>query len=192
MLKNSKTIIYIIVGFILGILLTILFKKYSSFTFDQTISFEINPFEVFAILINCLLALYISSTLGKKIENERSQKHLIISMLDEFRKEFVLKINNFINNEDFENEVVRFEFKNFRQKNHQNMLLIEQLKLIKTDDADIDVPRDKINKLWELFTNAPESENNVNRLDRLQKIYSLRSDFDRAMILIIFKINSEN
>jgi hypothetical protein len=190
MLKKNKNYINLIFGISLGIISTLFFKKITQFEINNQISLEINPLDLLFALLNIFLAFYITKTLGKKMDDEKNKKLLITNFLDEFRKDFIKLIKDLIDNEEFNNNKVRFEFKNFRQRNFQNSKLIKELRLLDENDNDeIENLRVTINKLWEEFTDVPINESNVNIMLRLQNIYSLVNDFENSTIQLIFKIN---
>ncbi|MEI7583083.1 hypothetical protein [Runella sp.] len=116
MLKNIKLILCFIFGVLIGVCLNLLIKKYTTLYIQSDVSFEINPLEIFSILINSFLAIYITRNLSKKNDLEKSEKELIISYIKEFQIEYSFKINKLLESENFETPTTNSCFKTLRSK----------------------------------------------------------------------------
>lgn len=200
MQKNTKLIIGCIICFILGVLVTILLKKYSTLYLANDVSFEINPLEIFTIIINVFLAIYITRTLSKMNDQEKSEKELIISYLKDFQMEYNSKVNKLLECDDFETPLTNSCFKTLRTRVNSILALAEENKIIDSNDEKASSIRQKISEIWELFTDTPRNANpranqatkegiNVIRLEKIGRIETASIDLDKLIFQLSMKIN---
>jgi hypothetical protein len=200
MQKNNKIAIASILGFAAGLIFTIIFKKYSTLYFANDVSFEINPLEIFSIGINIFLAIYITSTLSKKNDQEKSEKELIINYLKDFQLEYNKKTNKLLECEDFETPLTNSCFKTLRIRINSTLALAEENSLINNNDETVSKIKQKISEIWELFTDTPRTANTranhatkvgikALRLEKIGKIEAASIDLDKLIFQLAMKIN---
>lgn len=200
MLKNAKLIIATIIGFGAGATCTIILKKYSALHFANDVSFEINPLEIFSMGINVFLAIYITRTLSKKNDQEKSEKEMIISYLKDFQVEYTNKTNKLLECEDFETPITNSCFKTLRTRINSILALAEENKIITNNDEAASKIRQKIAEIWELFTDTPRTANSkanqatkdgikTLKLEKIGKIESASIELDKVIFQLAMKIN---
>jgi hypothetical protein len=200
MQKNYKIAIASIFGFATGIIFLILFKKYSILYFANDVSFEINPLEIFSIGVNIFLAIYITRTLSKKNDQEKSEKELIINYLKDFQLEYNTKTNKLLECEDFETPLTNSCFKTLRTRVNSIIALAEENSIIASNDDTTSKIKQKISEIWELFTDTPRTANTranqatkdgilTLRLEKIGKIEAASIDLDKLIFQLAMKIN---
>lgn len=200
MQKNNKIAIVSILGFVAGIIFIIFFKKYSTLYFANDVSFEINPLEIFSIGVNIFLAIYITRTLSKKNDQEKSEKELIINYLKDFQLEYNTKTNKLLECEDFETPLTNSCFKTLRTRVKSIIGLAEENSIIASNDETAYKIKQKISEIWELFTDTPRTANTranqatkdgilTLRLEKIGKIETASIDLDKLIFQLAMKIN---
>ena len=200
MQKYNKIVIASILGFAAGIMFIIFFKKYSALYFANDVSFEINPLEIFSIIVNIFLAIYITRTLSKKNDQEKSEKELIINYLKVFQLEYNTKTNKLLECEDFETPLTNSCFKTLRKKINSILAIAEENSIIANNDETASKIRQKISDIWELFTDKPRTANSranqatkdgiqILRLEKTGKIEAASIDLDKLIFQLAIKIN---
>ncbi len=200
MQKNNKIAIVSILGFVAGIIFIIFFKKYSTLYFANDVSFEINPLEIFSIGVNIFLAIYITRTLSKKNDQEKSEKELIINYLKDFQLEYNTKTNKLLECEDFETPLTNSCFKTLRTRVKSIIGLAEENSIIASNDETAYKIKQKISEIWELFTDTPRTANTranqatkdgilTLRLEKIGKIEAASIDLDKLIFQLAMKIN---
>lgn len=200
MQKYNKIVIAAILGFAAGVVFIIFFKKYSTLYFANDISFEINPLEIFSIGVNVFLAFYITRTLSKKNDQEKSEKELIINYLKDYQIEFNNKTNKLLECEDFETPLTNSCFKTLRTRINSILALAEENNIIENNDETAAKIKQKVSDIWELFTDTPRSANpranqatkegiQTLRLEKIAKIEAASIDLDKLIFQLAMKIN---
>lgn len=199
MQRYNKIAIASILGFAAGIMFIIFFKKYSALYFANDVSFEINPLEIFSIGVNIFLAVYITRTLSKKNDQEKSEKELIINYLKDFQLEYNTKTNKLLECEDFETPLTNSCFKTLRTRINSILALAEENSIIANNDETASKIRQKISDIWELFTDTPRTANSranqatksgiqILRLEKTGKIEAASIDLDKLIFQLAMKI----
>jgi hypothetical protein len=200
MQKNNKIAISSILGFASGIIFIIFFKKHSTLYFANDVSFEINPLEMFSIGVNIFLAIYITRTLSKKNDQEKSEKELIINYLKDFQLEYNIKTNKLLECEDFETPLTNSCFKTLRTRIKSLIALAEENSIIVNNDETASKIMQKISEIWELFTDTPRTANTranqatkdgiqTLRLEKIGKIEAASIDLHKLIFQLAMKIN---
>lgn len=200
MQKYNKIAIASILGFAAGIMFIIFFKKYSTLYFADDVSFEINPLEIFSTGVNVFLAIYITRTLSKKNDQEKSEKEIIINYLKDFQLEYNSKTTKLLECEDFETPLTNSCFKTIRTRVNSILALAEENNIIPPNDETASKIRQKISEIWELFTDTPRTANSranqatkdgiqTLRLERIGKIEAASIDLDKLIFQLAMKIN---
>jgi hypothetical protein len=200
MRKNYKLILALIIGILLGVCLNIVIKKYSTLYIQNDVSFEINPLEIFSIIINIFLAIYITRNLSKQNDLEKSEKELIINYLKDFQSEYNLKVNKLLECDDFESPNTNACFKILRTKISSILSIAEDNKLIEKNDATTTLIKEKVTDVWELFTGTPKTANSkanqatkegiaLLRLEKIGKIECASIELDKQIFDLTMKIN---
>lgn len=199
--KNAKIFILIFTSILIGIYTCIVIKKYSSLSINGSIGFEINPFEIIALIINVFLAIYITQTLTKKHDSRKSEKELLINYFLEYKLDFTNKINLLSEQEDLMSIYSNAKFKILRSRIYSIIGLTKESNLIEPNDSLlIEIP-EKISEIWELFTETPKIPNNKSsiavkndieriRLEKLSKIEMANIKFEKLIFQLIVKINN--
>lgn len=200
MRKYYKITIAALLGFASGVMFIIFFKKHTALYFANDVSFEINPLEIFSIATNIFLAIYITRTLTKKNDQEKSEKEIIINYLKDFQMEYKNKTNKLLKCEDFETPFTNSCFKTLRTKINSVLTLAEENSIIVNNDETASNIRQKISEIWELFTDTPRKANTkanqamkdeiqALRLEKIGKIEAASIDLDKLIFQLAMKIN---
>lgn len=200
MQKYNKIVIAAILGFASGIIFIIFYKKHTTLFFANDVSFEINPLEIFSIGANVFLAIYITRTLSKKNDQEKSEKELIINYLKDFQLEYKSKTNKLLEYEDFETPFTNSCFKTLRMRINSILALAEENKIIKDNDETASKIKEKISEIWVLFTDTPRrAKSRANqatkdgiqtlKFERIGKIEAASIDLDKLIFQLAMKIN---
>jgi hypothetical protein len=200
MQKNIKIVIASIIGFAAGLIFIIIFKKYSTLHFANDVSFEINPLEIFSIGVNIFLAIYLTRTLSRKNDQDKSEKELINNYLKDFQLEYNTKTNKLLECEDFETPLTNSCFKTLRTRVSSILALAEENDIITSNDETASKIRQKISEIWELFTDTPRTaKTRANqatkdgiqtlRLEKIGKIEAASIDLDKLVFQLAMKIN---
>jgi len=202
MLKNNKLYISLVIGILIGVCLIITIKKYSNLHIENQVSFEINPFEIFSILVNVFLAIYITRNLSKLNDLEKSEKELIIEYIKDYKAEFTSRINKLIEQDNFENPITNSNFKVLRTRISSILsLAIEHKFILKTDETVIEINK-KVTDIWELFTDVPRKitsktsvaiRGDIERLnlERITKIETSSIELEKLLFQLSMKINNK-
>lgn len=202
MLKQSRLIISCFAGILIGVCLNLLIKKYSSLHIDDKVGFEINPLEIFSILINVFLAIYITRNLSKLNDLEKTEKELIIGYIKDYKVEFSSKINKLLEQGNFESPITNSSFKILRTRISSILNLATEYHFItKTDETIVDINK-KITEIWELFTDAPKKANpktpnavkiDIERinLEKTTRIETSTVELEKLLFQLIIKINKK-
>ncbi|MGL2967120.1 hypothetical protein [Flavobacterium sp. XGLA_31] len=202
MLKHSRIIISCIIGVLIGVCVSLLIKKYSSLYIQSQVGFEINPLEIFSILINVFLAIYITRNLSKLNDLEKTEKELIIGYIKDYKSEFSNKINKLLEQGNFESPITNSNFKILRTRISSILnLATEHNFIIKSDETVVDINK-KITEIWEFFTDAPKkvnpkSPNSVKvdieriNLEKTTRIETSTVELEKLLFQLIIKINKK-
>jgi len=202
MLKNSKISILIFTSILVGIYICIVLKKYSLLYIDPSVSFEINPFEIFSLIINIFLAYYITNTLAKEHDSRKSEKELLINYFLEYKLDFANKVNELSLQDDFESVLSNAKFKILRSRIHSIIGLAKESNLIEVSEPILNEITENISEIWELFTETPKAANNRSslavkadiekiRLEKLSKIELSNIKLEKLIFQLILKINNK-
>lgn len=202
MLKESKLWISGLIGIVLGIFLCVLFKKYTVLKINNDVGFEVNPLEIFSLLINVFLAIYITKNLSKQNESEKSQKDIFVRQLEDYKNEFSEKINFLLEKDQFETITTNHNFKILRSKIASLVSLSEDYNFIPQNEDITNKINQKVTDIWELFTDTPKKANpnsakgvkeDIERicLERRSKIEFSVIEFNKLMFQLIMKINNK-
>ena len=200
--KYLKIAIASLIGVIGGFYLCIILEKYAEFTIDPTVSFEINPLEIFTLITTILLAIYVARTIGKANDLEKGEKDLLNSYLSDFKKEFSGKIELMLEQSDFDSVLTSSIFKILRKRIDTIIGLAVEYKFISNIDHHSNELRNKIRDVWELFTNTPRSasqrssaavKDDINRL-RLEQISKIKMnviEIEKLLFQLTMKIHKK-
>lgn len=171
-----------LVGVFGGFYLSILIKKYTVLKIDPTVSFEINPFEIFTLIATILLAIYVARTITKANDLEKSEKDLLANNLTYFKDEFSNKINSMLEQSEFDSVLTNSNFKILRKRIDTIISLAVDYKFISNNDEHSNELLNKTRDVWELFTNTPRTANG-------RTSAAVRNDINRLRLEQISKIN---
>lgn len=194
---RTSQIIILILGIIIGIFLTILFKKISFFNIQNGISIEVNPFEIFSIIINILIAYYLTVIFGNKNDVKKSEQDILIRFFEDFRKDkdlIILESIDLILNENHSNNsnFIKSQFKFLRQKLNMNLNLLVERGILLSNSIEKQNAETKMRKIWEKVTYVPTAnQQNFNIENELITARSLSTELDKILFEIIIKINKK-
>ncbi|WP_445720469.1 hypothetical protein [Flavobacterium sp.] len=202
MLKNSKISILIFTSILVGIYTCIVIKKYSVLYIEPSVSFEINPFEIFSIILNIFLAYYIANTLAKEHDSRKSEKELLINYFLEYKLDFANKVSELSEQENFESVVSNAKFKILRTRIHSIIGLAKESNLIDVTEPILNEITENISEIWELFTETPKVASSKSsiavkadieriRLEKLSKIELSYIKLEKLIFQLVLKINNK-
>jgi 5-methylthioribose kinase len=202
MLKNSKISILIFTSILIGIYICIVIKKYTVLYIVPSISFEINPFEIFSLILNIFLAYYIAKTLTKEHDARKSEKELLINYFLEYKVEFTNKVSELSEQENFDTVISNAKFKILRSKIHSIIGLAKESNLIEVSEPILNEITENISEIWELFTETPKIASSKSslavkadiekiRLEKLSKIELSNIKLEKLIFQLVLKINNK-
>lgn len=194
MLKTNQIII-LIVGFILGIFVTISIKKFTFFSINNSISLEINPIELISICINVLIAYYLTVVFGKKNDVDKSEKDLLIRYFEDFKKDKDLIISdstNLILSNSRNDNLINSQLKYLRQKLNMNLKLLVDRNFLTENHIYKQNAEAKMRNIWEKITYTPNTfQQNFSIENELYNARTLSTELDRLLFDIIILINDK-
>jgi hypothetical protein len=198
--RNYRLTIAVLCGILSGLYLAIIAKKIFSFSINPNIGFEINPFELFSIATNIILAIYIARTLSKRNDIEKTEKDLLIEYFKDYKKDFTNKINTLLNQGEFISPKTNSDFKVLRKRLKVLIGLSNEYNFIPVNDELTNLASDIVKSVWQSFTDIPrattddvpaEIRSDLERI-RVEKINSIEVntiELDKVIFNIIIKIN---
>lgn len=192
-IRTSQIIIFTL-GIVIGVFFTILIKKISYFNFQNGISIEVNPFEIFSIVINILIAYYLTVIFGKKNDIKKSEQDILTRYFEDFRRDkdsiifesigLILSGNN--------NSFVNSQLKYLRKKLNMNLKLLVDQGIIFDNSIEKQNAETKMRKIWEKITYNPTStQQNYNVESELSMARNLSTELDEILFKIIIMINNK-
>lgn len=151
-------------------------------TIDPTVSFEINPFEIFTLLATIILAIYVAKTIAKANDLEKGEKDFLIKYFTDFKTEFGTKTSSMLEQPDFDNVLTNSNFKILRKRIDTIIGLAVDSKFIASNDSHSSELLSKIRDVWELFTNTPRRASG-------RSSAGVRNDIERLRLEQVSKIN---
>jgi hypothetical protein len=202
MLKYSKIVFLSIISILVGFYSCLLIKKFTSLTINEDVGFEINPLEIFSIIINIFLAFYITNVLGKKNDSRKYEKELLINYFLEYKLDFSERIKELKIQDNLESINTNANFKILRSRIFSIIGLTKESNLIDSSDEILSAIPEKISEIWELFTDTPKKPNNKTsaavrediqriRLEKISKIDIANIALEKLIFQLILKINNK-
>src|SRR5690554_5380901 len=114
--RTTEKAIYILLGFVSGVIACILVKKYTVLTFSNTVAFEVNPLELISLVVTIALAIYVTRTLTKVNDVEKDEKGLLVAYLADFKDSLFTKVSQILEQEDFDTAKTKSDLKVLRKK----------------------------------------------------------------------------
>jgi len=195
-IKTSQICIFLI-GMLGGVYLMIIIKKYSHFTVHNDVAIEINPIEIFSILINIFIAYYITVVFGKKNDIAKSEREILLQYFEDFRKDKDLIITESINvilsgNQDTKMNFIISQFKYLRQKLNMNLTLLVDRKIILDNDTLKQNSEAKMKNIWEKITYTPVTgQQNYIIENELANARRFSTELDKILFELIIRINNK-
>lgn len=198
--KNLKNLLTGIVGVLVGFYICIIVKKLTVLTISPTISFEINPFELFSLIVTIILTIYVASTLSKVNDSEKNEKDLLINYLSNFKNDLNQKITQLLEQPEFDSVDTNYNFKIIRKKIDSIISLSVEYKFIDKQEVTSNALISSIRDIWELFTNVPKKASGRStasvkedikklRLEQVSKIEMKIIEIDKLLFQLTMKIN---
>lgn len=195
-IKTSEICIFL-VGMLAGIYLMVIIKKYSHFTVQDNIAIEVNPIEIFSILINIFIAYYITVVFGKKNDIAKSEREILLQYFEDFRKAKDLIITESIDvilsgNQNSNMNFIISQFKYLRQKLNMNLTLLVDRKIITDNDTLKQNSEAKMKNIWEKITYTPVAgQQNYVVENELANARRFSTELDKLLFEVIIKINNK-
>lgn len=197
---NKFSLIILIVGIFLGFYVCILIKKFSILTLDPKVSFQANPFEIFSLVTNIILAIIVARTIARQNDTERKEKDLLINNLQKFSENFVTVVSDLLSQVDFDTPKTRASFKIYRKQLDSILKLCKEHDFLNEGNSNSQELRETVSNMWELFTDTPkQSKNRRNsqiaidietlRLEKITQINSSLIEVEKLVFKIIIEIN---
>lgn len=180
--KYLRTALVALIGIFAGFYLCILVRIYTVLKIEPTVSFEINPFEIFTLLATIILAIYVAKTIAKANDLEKGEKDFLIKYLSDFKTEFGTKISYMLEQQDFDSVLTNSNFKILRKRIDTIVGLAIDSKFIVSNDPHSIELLSKIRDVWELFTNTPITASG-------RSSAGVRNDINRLRLEQVSKIN---
>lgn len=154
MKNKSIKIIFVLAFFI--ILIAVIYLIYKmNFSLDNQINFQIDLINVVTILVNVILAIYISKVLERGNEQERVEKNLIIEDIKTFKKDLSQGVEELFGGKDILFFYATAKLRTIRKNFYCISEIIRKNKYLKEEDilSSIDSKNRDIN---ESFTDTAE------------------------------------
>ena len=156
----------------------------------------INPIELISILINILIAYYLTVVFGKKNDIHKSEKDLLITYFEDFRKDKDLIISEcsdlILNGTHNNHYVITSQLKYLRQKLNMNLTLLIERKFITQNNIIKQNAESKMKNIWEKITYTPTaSQLNFNIENQLFNARTLSTDLDKLLFELNIIINDK-
>ncbi|ESU18408.1 hypothetical protein FCR2A7T_29900 [Flavobacterium cauense R2A-7] len=195
-IRTSQIIIFTL-GIVAGIFLAILLNKVSNFNIQNDIAIEMNPIEIFSILINILIAYYLTVIFGNKNDFKKSEKDILTRYLEDFRKDKDLiileSIDQILNSQHNNNShFVNSQFKYLRQKLNMNLTLLVDREILPANSILKQNAESKMRNIWEKITYTPTvNQQNYNIANDLIIARRLSTELDKLLFDLIIIINKK-
>jgi hypothetical protein len=195
-IKTSQIIIFLI-GILTGGSLIVLIKKYDHLNIENGISIEINPIEIFSILINIFIAYYLTVVFGKKNDIDKSERDILIQFFEDFRKDKDLIIAESIDvilsgNQNTNLNFINSQFKYLRQKLNMNLTLLVDRNIILSNDVLKQNAETKMKNIWEKITYTPiAGQQNYIIENELSNARRFSTELDKLLFELIITINKK-
>jgi len=188
-MKNKyQLILTSILSFSIGIIITILFKKYSIFSLSNSINVEVNPFDVLGMALTFFVAFYVTRKLTKDNEREKAEKELLISYFKDFRNNLKETINRILEEELFDTIDTKSKLKILRKTLLSNINLSESYSFIDKNSNISKNLTEYLTDLWELSTDKPRPDKmEITKQDIMKKLIQI----DEEIFKIILEINKK-
>lgn len=200
--KDLKLTIYILLSILFGVFICIVIKKFTLLSLNPNVAFEINPFEIISLIINGLLAIYITRKLAKQNDLEKTEKDLLIKYLEDFKSVFSSKIETLLLLPEFSSNLTNSNFKVIRKKIDTLINLSVEYKFTTENDEIAQNLKSKVTDIWELFTDTPQKANGKSdisiqndidrlRLEKVNKIETTVIEIEKLIFQFAMKINKK-
>lgn len=202
MIRNYTFWIAAILLVILGFFLKYIVDSYSSIYFCNEISLEINPLELFSIIINILLALYIANVLSPSHEKNIKEIELIVSYFLEFKKELNEKFSNISSMEQLDVQKLSSDCKTLRRKLKAYSDIVVLNNHLDSNDEYLNSLKDLMDTIWEELTDSPKNEQVLDpskgetadsvRVALLHRVEGKIIKIEGLIFKLILKLNNNN
>ena len=167
------------------------------FKFAPEIILEISPLEIVSLGITVLLALYVTSKLTKKTEEDRIEKDLLISDLKEFKAEFVSKVHKILHSKTIKVVEVSSTLKVLRIALNTIIELVDKHNLAQTCAARAELDK-RIRDINDLLTDVPQDAHDGTVIsggeisltaERKDKVVAVLYDFNKLVFEVVAAVN---
>lgn len=191
-----------LIAFLGGFYVCILIKKISSLSISNSINFEVNPLEVFSVIITVLLAIYVTRTLSKQNDKEKEEKLLLVKYFKDLKDLINFKLEKILEQENYDTQITKSDLKVLRKKLNSFIQLAEKYKFIQANDEISVKLKENLTDIWELLTDTPKKVNGRANTEVKQGIESIRIErkssvetkvvmIDELIFELIIKINEK-
>ncbi|GGG52147.1 hypothetical protein [Bizionia arctica] len=200
--KLNKPLIISGVSILAGFYLCIFIKKITNLSLNSEVSIEINPLEILTTLITVSLAIYVTRTLGKQNDLEKTEKISLIQYLTDFKDLANEKIYNILKEKKFGSPSTNSDLKVLRKKASTIINLGQEFNYFqKNEPLGIDL-NNKVRDIWELLTDCPDQlDGRTNktvqegidriRLEQINKVETSLIDLEKIVFSLTMLVNKK-
>ncbi len=200
--KLNKPLIISGVSILAGFYLCIFIKKITNLSLNSEVSIEINPLEILTTLITVSLAIYVTRTLGKQNDLEKTEKISLSQYLTDFKDLANEKIYNILKEKKFDSPSTNSDLKVLRKKASTIINLGQEFNYFqKNEPLGIDL-NNKVRDIWELLTDCPDQlDGRTNktlkegidriRLEQINKVETSLIDLEKIVFSLTMLVNKK-
>ena len=200
--KLNKPLIVSGVSILIGFYLCILVNKFTNLSLNSEVSIEINPLEILTTLITVFLAIYVTRTLGKQNDLEKTEKLSLIGYLADFKDLANEKIYNILREKKFGTPSTNSDLKVLRKKASTIIKLGQEFKYFKENEPLGNDLNNKVRDIWELLTDCPEQPDDRTsksvkegidriRLEQINKVETSLIDLEKIVFSLTMMVNKK-
>lgn len=200
--KLNKPLIISGVSILAGFYLCILVKKITKLSLNSEVSIEINPLEILTTLITVSLAIYVTRTLGKQNDLEKTEKLSLIDYLTDFKELANKKIYNILREKKFDTPSTNSDLKVLRKKASTIINLGQEFKYFQENEPLGIELNNKVRDIWELLTDCPQQLDGRSsksakegidriRLEQINKVETSLIDLEKIVFSLTMLVNKK-
>lgn len=189
---NLSKVFIVIISLLIGLLLG--FWIYSSIAENISLptetTFKVDLFDIFQIVINISLAVYIARILNKRNEEDKVEKDLLIKFFTEFNDDFKKSFRSLLFKKDLELVETNNHIKRYRMRFESLVDLAKTHKFLNESSATVHKLRENFSKIRDLLTDTPQrEETTIKGVVVKSGILILEPERQTQVIEVIYDIN---
>ena len=169
--------------------------------FSDTINWEANPVELISLILTALLAIYVTRTLGKKNDKEKSESELLINYLLAFKDDLLTRFDAISTENNIEQVKLNSDCKIIRKRLHSITSIAVENGYVQENDETIEALKEKVRVIWETLTDTPKIADGRSskavkdgiatlRAEKISKVEGLIIEIEKIVFNLILKINN--